>query len=266
MGKGTKLSGCLFIVVVAVLLIQNASAVSYFYQSQSFEVTLYEGGRTLVVSQAVTLYAFEGFVEKINVTLPYGRNEMPDANTTLLAQTTAAKDIAKTIFQSDNETIVEVTLPEKIYAGDDFVIIIRYYIYDLEGDAGVSKIGEKTLGDTILGRTGDNIAVTFKTPIFEANVQELIVKLFPPLDFVPKDWDPGLNAAKSYDPATGRVAILWHITSNIPEQGEFYILFGRPGWGITAFLVIGLLVVVFLYLTVDMMNRLKEKAERGELW
>lgn len=265
MGKGSKLSGCIFIVLVSVFLIQNASAVSYYYPTQSFEVTVYEGGGQVFVSQAITLYAFEGFVEKINVTLPYGEAEMPNANDTQV-QTTAAKVIPKRIIQSDNETIIEITLPEKIYAGDDFVIIMKYYIYDLPGEEGISRVGEKTLGDQVLGRTGDNTRIDFDTPIFEANVQELIVKVFPPLDYVPKDWEPTLNGAKSYDPATGRVAILWHITSNIPEQGEFSVLFGKPGWGVTAFLVIGVLVVVFLYLTVDMMNRLKEKAERGELW
>ena len=266
MGKGFRPVGYFFAVLVIMTLVQSASAVSYFYPTQSFECTIYEGGRQMFVSQAATLYAFEGFVDRINVTLPYGKDEMPDAADTTVVRTTAAKDIDFRVIQTDNQTILEVTLPDKIYAGDDFVVILKYYVYDLDGDAGISKVGEKTLGDKILGRTGENTLMTFQTPIFEATVNELIVKMFPPLDYIPKEWNPPLDAAKSYDPATGRVAILWHLTTNVPTKATFEILFGKPGWGVTAFIVIGALVVVFLYLTVDMMNRLKEKAERGELW
>jgi len=264
-GKGFTLSTCFFATIIVVMLSQSVAAVGYYYPTQSFDCTIYEGGGTMFVSQAVTLYAFEGFVEKVNVTLPYGKGEMPNANDTQV-RTTAAKEMQKRVFQTDNETIIEVTLPEKIYMGDDFVIILKYFIYDLPGDAGISKEGKKTLGDKILGRVGKNTEITFKTPVFEATVNELIVRIYPPLDYIPKDWAPALDSAKSYDPATGRVAILWHLTSNIPDRAQFTILFGKPGWGITAFLVIGALVIVFLYLTVDMMNRLKEKAERGELW
>ena len=247
------------------MLAQNVAATTYYYPTQSFECTIYEGGGTLYISQAITLYCFEGSVDKINVTLPYGKDEMPNAEDTEI-KTTAGRDIDKRVMQTDNETIIEVILPERIYMGDDFVVILRYFIYDLPGDAGISKVGEKTLGDKILGRVGENTRITFRTPIFKATVSELIVKLFPPLDYIPKDWEPPLDSGKSYDPATGRVAIIWHLTTNVQERVEFTILFGKPGWGITAFLVIGALVIVFLYLTVDMMNRLKEKAERGELW
>jgi hypothetical protein len=264
-GTGFRPVGYFFAVLVTVMLAENASAVSYFYPTQSFECTIFEGGGTMFVSQAITLYAFEGFVDKINVTLPYGSNEILDPNGTDV-RTTAAKEMAFRVIQDEASTIFEVTLPEKIYAGDDFVVILKYYIYDIAGEAGISQVGYRTLGDQILGRTGENTLVRFKTPIFEATVNELIVKMFPPLDFIPKEWNPALDAAKSYDPATGRVAILWHLTANVPTEAEFEILFGKPGWGITAFIVIGVLVVVFLYLTVDMMNRLKEKAERGELW
>jgi hypothetical protein len=266
LGKGFKPVGYFFAVLVTIMLAQSASAVSYFYPTQSFECTIYEGGGQMFVSQAATLYAFEGFVEVINVTLPYGEEEMVDAADTTVVRTTAAKDMDFRTIQNETHTIFEVTLPEKIYAGDDFVVILRYYIYDIAGDAGISRVGEKTLGDQILGRTGENTLAAFSTPVFEATVNELIVKIFPPLDYIPKDWEPPLDAAKSYDPATGRVAILWHLTSNVPTEATFEILFGKPGWGVTAFIVIGALVVVFLYLTVDMMNRLKEKAERGELW
>jgi len=254
-----------FAIIVCSVLFPSALAANYYYESQQFIVNLYEGGGQMYVSQAITLYCFEGFVEKINITLPYGRDEMLNANDTLV-QTTAAKSLDKRVIQSDNQTIVEVKLPDKIYAGDSTTVIMRYYIYDIPGEQGISKVGKKTLGDKILGRTGKNTLVTFKTPVFEAAVNELVVKIFPPLDYIPKDWEPPLDSAKAYDPATGRVAIIWHITTNIPTQGQYQVLFGKPGWGITAFLVIGLLVVVFLYLTVDMMNRLREKAERGELW
>jgi len=264
-GKGFKPTWCLFAILVTVMLAQSVSAVSYFYPTQSFDCTIFEGGGQIFVSQAITLYAFEGFVDKINVTLPYGSNEILDPNSTQV-RTTAAKDMEYRVIQSETQTIFEVTLPEKIYAGDDFVVILKYNIYDIPGNEGISGEGYKTLGDQLLGRTGENFLINFKTPVFEATVNELIVKLFPPLEYIPKEWTPPLDSAKSYDPATGRVAILWHLTTNVPEQAEFEILFGKPGWGITAFLVIGALVVVFLYLTVDMMNRLKEKAERGELW
>ncbi len=265
MAKGFKISLYFLTALVTVMLAQNVAATTYYYPTQSFECTIYEGGGTLLISQAITLYCFEGSVEKINVTMPYGKDEMPNAEDTEI-KTTAGKDIDKRVMQTDNETIIEVILPERIYMGDDFVVILKYYIYDLPGDDGISKVGEKTLGDKLLGRVGENTRITFKTPIFKATVSELIVKLFPPLDYIPKDWEPPLDCGKSYDPATGRVAIIWHLTTNVPERGEFTILFGKPGWGITAFLVIGALVIVFLYLTVDMMNRLKEKAERGELW
>ncbi len=265
MRKGCAPLLCLFVVLGSFMLGNSVYAVGYYYPTQSFDCTIYEGGGTIYVSQAITIYCFEGFVERINVTLPYGSEEMPNADETTV-RTTAAKDIDKRIIQTANQTIIEVTLPEKIYTGDDFVVIMRYYVYDLAGDEGISRVGERTLGDKILGRTGENTEVAFRTPHFEAPVNELIVRLYPPLGYVPKEWDPALDSAKSYDPATGRVAILWHITRNVPDKGQFRILFGKPGWGITAFIVIGALVVVFVYLTVDMMNRLKEKAERGELW
>jgi hypothetical protein len=266
LGKGFKPVGYFFPVLVTIMLAQSASAVSYFYPTQSFECTIYEGGGQMFVSQAATLYVFEGFVDTINVTLPYGSEEMVDAEDNTVVRTTAAKNMDFRTIQNETHTTFEVTLPEKIYVGDDFVVILQYYIWDIPGDPGISKVGERTLGDKILGRTGENTLVTYHTPVFEAAVEELIVKLFPPLDYIPKDWNPALDAAKSYDPATGRVAILWHLTTNVPTEATFEILFGKPGWGVTAFIVIGALVVVFLYLTVDMMNRLKEKAERGELW
>jgi hypothetical protein len=263
---GFKPAQYFFAILVTIMLAHGASAVSYYYPTQSFDCTIFEGGGNMFISQAMTLFVFEGFVDKINVTLPYGGDEMLDPNSTLV-RTTAAKDIPFRAIQSDNQTILEVSLPEKIYQGEDFVVILQYYIYDLTGDElGISRAGYRTLGDQILGRTGENLLQVFKTPVFEASVNELIVKIFPPLGYIPKDWDPALDSGKSYDPATGRVAILWHLTTNVPEEMEFQILFGQPGWGIFAFVIIGFLVVVFLYLTVDMMNRLKEKAERGELW
>lgn len=268
MDMGLTPSRCFFAILFVVMMVQGVSGVSYYYPTQSFECTIYEGGTTLFVSQAVTLYCFEGFVDKINVTIPYGRAEMPTANDTLstLVRTTAGKDIERRVIQTENRTTIEVTLPEKIYAGDDFVVILKYYVYDIAGDVGIARAGWKTLGDKILGRTGQNSLAVFNSPFFEAQVNELIVKLWVPLGFIGKDWEPPLDSSKVYDPASGRVGTIWHITTNVPTRGEFQILYGKPGWGVTAFLVIGALVVVFVYLTVDMMNRLKEKAERGELW
>ena len=141
MGKGFKPTWCLFAILVTVMLAQSVSAVSYFYPTQSFDCTIFEGGGQMFVSQAITLYAFEGFVDKINVTLPYGSNEILDPDSTQV-RTTAAKDMEYRVIQSETQTIFEVTLPEKIYAGDDFVVILKYYIYDV---AGFPKILAKDL-------------------------------------------------------------------------------------------------------------------------
>jgi hypothetical protein len=225
----------------------------YYYASQSFDVSIYDGGASIFVAQSASLYCYEGSLDQVDITLPYGAGEIPGLEDTLLVQTDTARKMEAEVERGANLTIIRVTLPERIYQGEDQVIIAKYTL------SGLKERGGATLGDRLLGREGRNTVVRFKTPTFEAQVTELIVRIYPPADEKPKDWSPRTDSSKTWR-ADGRLGIIWHLTSGIPDEGEFELVFGEGGWGITALDLAGISIVVLFIL---LHHRRKTRRQRA---
>ena len=215
------------------LLLPGAGAVpGYYYTTQSFDCSVFEGGAAVFVAQSSTLYCFQGSVDAINVTLPYHETQTVGWESTLTVQTGDAREMEWQIHRLDNMTVISILLPQRLYAGEEEVVVAKYTLRDLGSRGGA------TLGDRMFGREGSNTVLRFRTPLFETRVAELVVRIYPPADQSPKNWSPRTESAKTWR-ADGRLGIIWHLTSDIPDAVEFELVFGRGGWSITPLDILG---------------------------
>jgi len=231
---------------IAVFLLLIVPAVNgdadYYYSSLSFDCSVYEGGDTLFVAQSATLYCFQGSVNAVNITLPYDSTQTVDLEETLTVQTVDGDEIGWRVSRPVNRTVITVALPQRLYPGEEEVIVAKYSL------RGIAESRGATLVDHLFGRRGPNTAVSFRTPVFEAAVSELIVRIYPPAGRNPKDWDPRTDSAKTWR-ADGKLGIIWHRTSDIPDRPEFELVFGEGGWNISFLDMLGITIVaLFIFL------------------
>ncbi len=228
----------------------------YYYTTQSFDCSVYRGGASVFVAQSATLYCFQGSVDTINLTLPYSETQTLGMENTLLVQTGDARDMEWRIDRPGNLAVISMTLPERLYPGEEEVIVARYMLGDMGSRGGV------TLDDRLFGREGSNTIIRFRTPIFETQVAELVVRIYPPVDQKPKGWSPRTDSAKTLR-ADGRLGIIWHQTSGIADQAEFELVFGEGGWNITPIDILGVGITGLVILLYHTRRRKKRKATSG---
>jgi hypothetical protein len=202
----------------------------FYYPTQYFECTIETEGSSARIAQTITVYCAEGCIEGINVTIPYGEEEInqtevetPEESRSIQVLTTTAQPVPRSIRQNQSHTEVFIQLPTPICKGQDTVLILRYTIDDLPGNKGIMQ-PILSLMDKLLGRDPSRFEITYRPGIFEDRVDELLVRIFPPLDSLPKRWEPESNTFKLYDPATGRISINWQLTENIPKIPVFKLL------------------------------------------
>ena len=243
---GNKLERIILISSMTLLFpVSIGQSPGYFYSTQSFDCSVYEGGDLLQVSQSSTLYCFEGSVDSVNITLPYSGRQTLGLENTLVIQSSDARSLERIIHREENLTVIQTTLAERLYPGEETTFIARYTLRDLSG------VGGTTIGDRLFGRDDSNTVLRFNLPIFEAPVSELIVRIYPPVDQKPKDWWPQTDSAKTWR-ADGVLGIIWHLTSSdIPEQPGFEILFGGGGWNITPLDILGISLVALIIILID---------------
>lgn len=240
----------------------------FFYPIQSFECIIEDEGVSLRIAQAITVYCTDGCLEKINITIPYGEKEIQVEKRTqnnsvgLEVLTPSTRPVPRSIKQNQSHTKVIIELPYPIYKDQDTVLVLRYRIDDLPGDKGVSR-PVMSLMDKLLRRDPSRFEITYNLGIFEDRVDELIVRIFPPLDSLPKRWEPESNTFKLYDPATGRVSINWHLTENIPKIPIFKLLIEkgrRPNHTSIILSILILMVIVGITLAYPHLRRYRARS------
>ncbi len=227
--------------VIALQPVVCGAGPGYYYTTQSFDCSVYEGGGSVFVAQSATLYCFQGWVDTINVTLPYDRRQALGLETTLTVQTGDATEMGWRVDHPGNLTVISTILPQRLYPGEEQTIVAKYTLRDIGSSGGA------TFGDRLFGREGTNTVIRFRTPLFEAEVAELIVRIYPPVDQSPKDWSPRTDSAKTWR-ADGRLGIIWHMTSGMPERAQFELVFGEGGWNVTPIDMLGVAIAAFAIL------------------
>ena len=199
----------------SVFTLSECWAASYFYPTQLFECTISEANQSMFVSQFTEVCISVGILDMLNVTVPYGRSEMPDLDL-IRVKVDWAEESDWIVSQYEEGTVVQITLPKRLYSGENCLILTEYCVQDLPGEAGFSA-----------DRDGKTLAV-FRAPVFEeALVKELVIWLFPPPGCVATEWSPVADSALSRYPKNGRLGVVWRIVSNIEQGAEYKVLYQK---------------------------------------
>ncbi len=232
-GKGRGLFIFAFSLMGAAILCPPVMALGYYCTSESVEASIYGGGTSMFVTQSLSLYCYQGSVSRVNVTFPYSSRELRDLEDNLIARTRDATDLEVETEIEGNKTLVTILLADRLYAGQEVTLILKYRLENLGDSIGA------TTKDFLFGRTGANTLVRLKVPFLEVDTEELMVRIYPPSSKPPKDWEPRANSAKTWR-ADGTIGIIWHITTGVPSGPEFRIVFGEGGWRIKTLDILGI--------------------------
>ena len=221
--------------------------------SQSFEARV--EGDSLRIAQVITVRCSEGCVDQLDITIPYGQDELrvnaSDGSGELEVLTTLGTPLSRTISQNQSHTEVCITIPDPVFRDQDTVMILKYRVYDLPGDRGISR-PIRSLLDGLLGREITVFEITYIPGVFDEGTEELFVSILSPLDAVTLEWEPEGDSRKLPDPRTGTVSIDWHLTGDIPERPVFKLVLRRgkvPGIPVPTVILVLLVLLIVIGVT-----------------
>ena len=238
--------------ILASPVLANSPPTSRF-PSQSFEARV--EGDSLRIAQVITVHCSEGCIDRVDVTIPYGHNELrvnaSDVPTELEVLTTLGTSLSGIISQNLSHTEVCITLPDPLCRDQDTVLILKYRLDDLPGNEGISR-PVRSLLDGLLGRENTRFEINYIPGVFGEGTDELYVSILSPLDAVPLDWEPERDSRKLPDPRTGTVSIDWTLTGDIPERPVFTLVLRRgkvPGTPVLPVILVLLVLLIVIGLT-----------------
>lgn len=221
----------------------------FIYLAQSFECEVDKEAASARITQAIILRCTDGCIEGIRVVIPYGGEEIPQSDSgSLEALTEEGNPLTRRVDQNQSHTEVRVELAPPLCEGQDTAIVLGYTIHDLPGREGITR-PVLSLLDRLLGRDPSRFRIMYRPSVFEGEVQELVVRISPALDMLPRRWEPGCCSTKLYDPETGHVSINWQIREDVPRAPLYSMLVARdtgPDYTpmLLAVLVLSILVIL----------------------
>jgi hypothetical protein len=236
------------------------------YRLQSFWFTLEGNCSGASVTQVLALRYLEGPATTVSLTLPYGNREIVQTKseepTPVDALTAQNEPLLRKVEQTQNETMVTVALPHTLGPNEEVTLTLKYYVCDLPGDLGISR-SEMSFLDRLMGRWKERILVTYVPGIFRDPVDELLVRIITPLDYLAVEWEPASGSTRYRSPVSGRTGAIWHLEGEIPTIPRFNVLAAKPGkvniLPLILLIATGLLAVVGLDL---LLKRRKGKGPR----
>lgn len=270
---GSKPTGYTYPLDVYLFKITESEEAEFHYVSQSFQCDLYDKGSEILrpailcVAHAAVLKCTQGYLDTVNLTIPYGKEEIHEPGFKVL--NTAGESLGREIHQTGNETTVSIRLPRTLGPDDDFVVILNYWVYDLPGDQGIYRPVKTSFLDSVLGG-GERSQVTYRPGVFDEPPDEIIVRILLPLGYVPKTYEPARDGCLSGDPVTSKVSLVWHLTTDIPKAPEFRVVFGKPSLmqsrpGLVMLGIMALFVVCGLILILRKVKYLSSKGVQNRM-
>lgn len=227
--------GRILITACLLLLVQSVSAqpdpVFYFMPHESYTINCcqisdatgparvdIDGG--VFISHEVTIYVFERHVDAVNITVPYPLENESESSECFRVITTSNRDMVFATHPTGNQTVLAVSLPETIYAGDDLRFSIEY------SAEGMVKPGQLTFWDRVLGRE-ENWELRFTPPSQDTTTNELDLEISIPYGYVPKRWSPPQGKRSVETPFSVR----WWAEDAENRPLEYSLVFGKTGLG-----------------------------------
>jgi hypothetical protein len=191
------------------MIFQNTTYSNYLTDA-TLDCLVMEGS-SIMVTQESRVVVFEGFLDTVAITLPYGRDEVfVELDNHIID-----------VLQTDDATGIVVSLPRRLYAGSSGNITLVYTIADPPGSREVFR---------------DDRTAVIKTPIFtvpapvwevqkQNTARNLVVKISLPTGFEVDGWEPVLGhhahqeSRKAKNRAANQEAVEWVISGNYDQLG-----------------------------------------------
>jgi hypothetical protein len=210
--------------------VNSVQSLSYHFIVQQPNCYIVENVTWVRVLYLMVVRCDEGRVNEINITMPYGEEEILETEGTPTAEgLQRGEPLPLRVHQTENATTMTISLQRALEKNDEYGIVLRYWIRDLPGYEGIIR-PIRTLLDRLLGRPTTRFKITYKPTIFKIKVDNLNVRVFPPFegDLFVKSWSPGRGKLAA-GPGNPKESVYWSPVSINGGLGniEFTVVIGR---------------------------------------
>lgn len=201
----------------------------YRFVSQHLTCTVYYTADFARINQGVTLEILNRSVDRIEITVPYGDDEIWRTEEITPSATlgySRSAQLEEEVTQNSDETNISILLlPEMVDKGKA-IIHFLYRVFDLPGEEGIYGFDEVNREGN--ERWKEGVLVDFSPGRFDKGTWTLNVTIVPNSDRVePTFWEPE-GAIPTTHEGIGSQGLLWRYTGRIPEEPAFRALFRYP--------------------------------------